>query len=57
MDLKPHHVARVLGILSALPVLYIFAVEGVTTETEYSYATGDTSSSSNLGAQLGRAAI
>lgn len=42
-----------------LPVLYIFAVQGVESSTEYSidYSTGETStdSSSNLGDQIGKA--
>lgn len=58
-NLRPYHVARVLGVLFLLPVIYIFAIEGVETTTEYSvsYSTGssDVDTSSNLGSQVGKA--
>lgn len=52
-ELRPYHVARILAVLFALPALWIFSVEGVTTTTEYDLATGKTSSSSDFGSQLG----
>lgn len=56
-DLRPHHVARVLGALCLIPVLWVFVVQGVTTTTEYDLSTGDVSSTSDLGAQIGKVAI
>ncbi|MFC8530157.1 PQQ-binding-like beta-propeller repeat protein [Nocardia sp. NPDC057227] len=56
-ELKPWEVARVAGVLTALPVLYIFGIEGVTTETEIDLTTGESTSTSDLGTQFGRAAV
>lgn len=56
-ELRPHHVARALTVLALIPAFYILKFEGVTTETRMDLATGETSSSSNLGTQFGRAAI
>ena len=39
-ELRPAHVARALAALCALPILWTFAVEGITTTTEYDYSTG-----------------
>ncbi|RAL31803.1 hypothetical protein [Rhodococcus sp. AQ5-07] len=52
-ELRPYHVARALTVLFVIPVLWAFSVEGVTTTTEYDVATGETSSSSDFGSQLG----
>lgn len=51
-ELRTYHVARVLTVLFALPALWAFSVEGVTTTTEYDLATGETSSSNDFGSQL-----
>ncbi|WP_148280637.1 PQQ-binding-like beta-propeller repeat protein [Nocardia cyriacigeorgica] len=56
-DLRPRHVARVLGILFTLPVAYIFGIEGITTEIETDLVTGESSSTSDAGTQIARAAI
>ncbi|PBJ00203.1 hypothetical protein BKP42_15940 [Rhodococcus erythropolis] len=47
-ELRPAHVARALAALCAVPILWTFAVEGITTTTEYDYSTGEVSSSSDL---------
>ncbi len=39
-ELRPYHVARALTVLFAIPALWTFSVEGVTTTTEYDLATG-----------------
>ncbi|MGD9517096.1 hypothetical protein [Mycolicibacterium sp.] len=49
VDIKPHHVARVLAILCALPIFWVFVVQGVTTTTTYDVSAGDFSSSSDFG--------
>ncbi|TRW86202.1 hypothetical protein FK535_06935 [Mycolicibacterium sp. 018/SC-01/001] len=51
-DLQPHHVARLLFVLCVVPVLWVFAVQGVTTTTSYDLSTGDVSSTSDLGSQI-----
>ncbi|MBT2268633.1 hypothetical protein [Rhodococcus erythropolis] len=56
-ELRPAHVARALAALCALPILWTFAVEGITTTTEYDYSTGEVSSSSDLSSQIGSVAI
>ena len=56
-DLQPRHVARGLGVVVLLPVFYIFGIQGVTTEREIDLLTGEVNSTSNLGSQLGKAAI
>ncbi|MFC3962179.1 outer membrane protein assembly factor BamB family protein [Nocardia jiangsuensis] len=56
-ELKPWEAARVAGVLTALPALYIFGIEGVTTETEIDLTTGESTSTSDLGTQFGRAAV
>ncbi|WP_280182426.1 PQQ-binding-like beta-propeller repeat protein [Nocardia cyriacigeorgica] len=56
-DLKPWHLARALGVLATVPVVYLFAVDGVTTVTETDLSTGAMTSSSNLGSQVGRAVV
>ena len=56
-ELRPAHVARALAALCALPILWTFAVEGITTTTEYDYSTGEVSSSSDLGSQIGSVSI
>lgn len=56
-ELRPYHVARVLTVLFAVPALWIFSVEGVTTTTEYDLTTGQASSSSDFGSQLGSSIV
>lgn len=56
-DLEPYHAARAMAVLSAIPVFWVFVVQGVTTTTSYDLATGDVSSDSDLGAQIGKTFI
>lgn len=56
-ELRTHHLARLLTGLCAIPILWTFMIEGVTTTTEYDLATGESSSSNDLGSQLGGVAI
>ncbi|MDN4521289.1 hypothetical protein [Mycolicibacterium austroafricanum] len=57
VDIKPHHVARVLAILCALPIFWVFVVQGVTTTTTYDVSAGDFSSSSDFGSQFAKVFI
>jgi len=57
IDLQPRHIARGLAVVVLLPVFYIFGIQGVTTEREIDLLTGEINSTSNLGSQLGKAAI
>ncbi|CAM3821273.1 PQQ-binding-like beta-propeller repeat protein [Smaragdicoccus niigatensis] len=56
-ELQPNTIARALGFLCFVPIVYIFSVEGWTRTTEYDLSTGTTSTSSTLGAQIAKAAI
>lgn len=52
LDLRPYHRARLRTVLFALPALWPFCVEGVTTH-RIRPRDGKTSSSSDFGSQLG----
>ncbi len=56
-DLRPFHVARIVLVLSVIPAIWIFCLEGVTTTTEFNLRTGITSSSDTLGAHFAKAAV
>lgn len=51
-ELRPFHVARLMMALCAIPILWAFSVEGVTTTTEYDLVTGETTTSNDMGSQF-----
>jgi hypothetical protein len=55
--LQPYHVARLLGVLFAIPIFWVFAVEGVTTTMDFSLDDGSVSSSSDLGSQIAKVVV